>query len=163
MENIVEYQLLQTRMYLPLPFSTRSDEEQLSEEGSDLIDSVVDTIVRCFGVSNVVRPEVPTTTLTSRAWQFQNLRTRWHRERGATSSITRMGNCPAYQSIIAIGPSVIPHILRQLESEGDEPDMWFWALKALLQGYDPVAESDRGDFRAMAAAWLAWGRRRYAW
>jgi hypothetical protein len=86
----------------------------------------------------------------------------WRRERGATSSITRMAMCPAYQQIIAMGPRSIPLIFRQMENEGDEPDMWFWALR-VLTGSDPVSDADRGDIVRMAQAWLAWGRRRYAW
>src|SRR5579863_2233603 len=89
---------------------------------------------------------------------FQRLVARWQRERGATSSITAIATCPAYQEIIAMGPVAIPLIFAQLEKEGDEPQMWFWALKALTRGKDPVRDEDRGDFRAMARAWLKWGR-----
>jgi hypothetical protein len=97
--------------------------------------------------------------------EFKRLVQRWHQERGATSSITAMAICPAYQEIIALGPPAIPLILRQLESEGDEPQMWFWALKVLTRGFDPVPDSARGDFRAMARAWLNWerGLMAYGW
>lgn len=86
----------------------------------------------------------------------------WRAGRGATSSITKMAMHPAYQQIIAMGPRVIPLILRQLESEGNEPDMWFWALRS-LSNVDPVSNADRGNITRMAQAWLAWGRTRYAW
>jgi hypothetical protein len=93
---------------------------------------------------------------------FDVLRQQWHRERGATSSITTMAMCPAYQSIIAKGPKIIPRILRQLELEGDEPDMWFWALR-VLTNENPVPLDAQGDVVRMAQAWLTWGRAHYAW
>jgi len=74
------------------------------------------------------------------------------------SSITEGAACPAYQSIIGMGPIAIPMIMDTLQAEGDEPDQWFWALKALT-GADPVSEEDRGNYRAMTASWLDWGKR----
>lgn len=93
---------------------------------------------------------------------FSELVDEWHRERGATSSITAMAMCPSYQKIIGLGPRAIPLIMRRMEVEGGQPDMWFWALR-VLTGADPVADSDRGDTVRMAQAWLRWGRERYAW
>ena len=61
-----------------------------------------------------------------------------------------------------MGPRAIPLILKQLESEGDQPDMWFWALRTLTNA-DPVSEADRGNIVRMANAWLEWGRQRYVW
>jgi hypothetical protein len=93
---------------------------------------------------------------------FHNLVVQWHKERGATSSISEMAMCPSYQRIIAMGPTVIPLILRRMESEGDEPDMWFWALRVLTD-VDPISESDRGDIAKMARAWLRWAQGQYVW
>lgn len=100
--------------------------------------------------------------VTSDVFEFRGLMERWHEERGVSSSITSMALCPAYQEIIAMGPRAIPLILRQLEREGDEPDMWFWALRVLSHA-DPVPANDRGDIVRMARAWLEWGRARYVW
>src|SRR5205823_2029616 len=75
----------------------------------------------------------PTCTVISDAALFQQLVSRWRKERGATSSITRMAMCQSYQRIIGMGEKIIPLILRQLESEGDDPDHWFWALQALTR------------------------------
>lgn len=95
--------------------------------------------------------------------KFQGLVTKWHEERGATSSITEMALCPSYQTIIGMGPAVIPFILAQLESEGDEPDHWFWALRALT-GENPVGDEDRGNSLRMAQSWLQWAKSKdYAW
>ncbi len=61
---------------------------------------------------------------------------------------------PAYQRIIGLGPAVIPLILADLARQ---PDHWFWALRALT-GEDPVPAEARGRVKAMADAWLQWGR-----
>lgn len=92
--------------------------------------------------------------------QFTQLVAAWKAERGPTSSITQMAMHPVYQQIIGLGPVAIPLLLRELERE---PDHWFWALKAIT-GVDPVADADRGRIRAMAAAWISWGRKNgYLW
>lgn len=93
---------------------------------------------------------------TQEDWlRFQGLVIAWRQERGAMSSITESVVCPAYQSILGMGPVAIPFLIATLRSEGDELDQWFWALKAIT-GADPVREEDRGDFVAMANAWLRW-------
>ncbi len=94
--------------------------------------------------------------------KFRYLTGQWHEERGISSSTTEVSACPSYQKIIAMGKNVMPLILNKLESEGDEPDMWFWALR-VISDEDPVAEKDRGNVKAMAAAWLRWGREQYDW
>ena len=71
--------------------------------------------------------------------------------------------CPAYQTIIGMGETAIPFVLAQLESEGEEPDQWFWALAALT-GACPVNDDDRGNYQKMALSWLQWGKQKgYAW
>ena len=113
---------------------------------------------RSEDVANDVRVE-----LTLPDWfEFQRLVEQWHRERGATSSTTKIAMCPSYQRIVADGRKYIPLILRQLEREGDEPDHWFWALR-VITGADPVRHADRGDVVQMARAWLDWARGQYAW
>lgn len=112
-----------------------------------------------FGVSAIIGEE-PETTIQTEAddWlRFQWLTEQWRVERGAMSSITAAAMCPAYQAIIGMGQGAVPFILEMLRAEGKEPDQWFWALKAIT-GDDPVSESDRGDFVAMANSWLQWGR-----
>jgi len=88
--------------------------------------------------------------------KFKRLVSEWHCERGAMSSITEAVLCPAYQSLIGMGEAAVPFILSQLESEGTNPDQWFWALRAIT-GADPVEESDRGNYLRMAESWLKWG------
>jgi hypothetical protein len=64
-----------------------------------------------------------------------------------------MARHPAYQQILELGPPVLPLLLRDLTHR---PEHWFLALHALT-GANPVASEDRGNLRAMAAAWIAWG------
>jgi len=102
-------------------------------------------------------------SITTEGSKFQSLVLQWKKERGITSSPVQMALCPSYQHIMAMGPSVVPLILRQLESEGDDPDHWFWALRYLTSA-DPVPADARGDMKRMAAAWITWGRQNlYDW
>ena len=89
--------------------------------------------------------------------KFRDLISAWHQERGAMSSITEMSSCPSYQSIIGMGDLATPLLLKQLRSEGDEPDQWFWALRAITQ-CNPVPEDEQGDYLKMAVRWIEWGK-----
>ena len=89
---------------------------------------------------------------------FQRLVNEWAEQRGASSSLREIVLCEACQSIIGMGERAVPLILRQILSEGDDPDQWFWALQMITQA-DPVASEDRGNFVRMARAWLEWGER----
>jgi hypothetical protein len=92
--------------------------------------------------------------------RFQELVALWKRERGPHSSSARLAQHPAYQQIIALGPEVVPLLLRELERE---PDHWFRALYALT-GANPVPPASQGHIREMADAWLRWGRDQgYEW
>jgi len=101
-------------------------------------------------------PASPARAASSNRQRFQALVKQWQSEKGASSSITEMSMLPAYQKIIGMGEDAIPLILAQLKSEGDEPDQWFWALRSITDA-NPVKPEDRGDFQAMARAWLIWG------
>jgi hypothetical protein len=85
---------------------------------------------------------------------FRQLADEWRVGTRYLSSTTEISMHPAYQRIIGLGPQVIPLILAELERE---PEHWFWALTALT-GENPVPTCDRGRLRAMADAWLKWGR-----
>lgn len=86
--------------------------------------------------------------------RFAELAATWKRERGPHSSSARLAEHPAYQQIIALGPAVIPLLLRELERA---PDHWFRAFHALT-GANPVPAASQGRLREMAQAWLAWGQ-----
>jgi hypothetical protein len=103
----------------------------------------------------IMRPLLATEPPVEDWLRFQQLVEQWQTERGTMSSITEAVLCPAYQSIIGMGELALPFIFAQLRSEGDEPDQWFWALKAIT-GADPVPLEDRGNYPRMSAAWLEW-------
>ena len=96
---------------------------------------------------------VPVTQGTLRT-EFEDLVHTWRSGVENLSSATAIAMHPAYQRVIGLGPSVIPLLLEELEAR---PDMWFHALSALT-GVNPVPSSSRGNIRAMADAWLYWGR-----
>ena len=106
----------------------------------------------------------PAVATTQGNWfRFQHLVVAWRQQRGAMSSVTESVLCPAYQGIIGMGDEAIAFLLRQLSDEGDDPDQWFWALKAIT-GADPVDEADLGNNLLMARSWFEWGiQHGYAW
>lgn len=92
--------------------------------------------------------------------QFNALVADWKAARGHSSSINSWVRLPAYRSIVALGQSVIPLLLAELERE---PDHWFWALKELT-GENPVTPEGRGNVIEMAKCWIAWGKAKgYRW
>lgn len=93
------------------------------------------------------------TALTER---FSTLAAEWKRDTVLLSSTSAITGHPAYRSIIALGPAVVPLLLRDLERE---PLHWFEALQAIT-GDDPVSKQDYGRIPAMRDAWLGWGRSR---
>jgi hypothetical protein len=91
------------------------------------------------------------------AEKFQALRLQWHEQRGISSSATAIVMCEAYQRIIGLGPAALPIIFAQLNSEGDRPDLWSWALRMITQ-QNPVPDEFRGNGKAIARFWLEWAR-----
>lgn len=87
--------------------------------------------------------------------EFRRLADWWHRETGYLSNLNKAYAHPAYQQILALGPPVIPILLRELESHPN------WLIGALwdLTGADPVPEEHRGRLPEMAADWIDWGRK----
>lgn len=60
-----------------------------------------------------------------------------------------------YAAVIGLGPRVVPLILRDLQKSLSP---WFWALRALTRT-DAASDVGAGDFGAMRASWLAWGKK----
>jgi hypothetical protein len=85
---------------------------------------------------------------------FESLRTSWHRERGVTSSLTRIVNTPSYLKIIRQGKRFLPLIIQDLQERRD-PDHWFEALRQITHS-DPVDPKVYGNYRKMAKAWVKW-------
>src|SRR4051794_5411744 len=63
-------------------------------------------------------------------------------------------NHPAHREIVAMGPVVIPFMLREVEARHAH---WYDALQEIT-GADPIPEVDAGIIARMAQAWLNWAR-----
>jgi hypothetical protein len=88
--------------------------------------------------------------------RFQRLAAEWKQQSRYLSNTAQMAMLKPYQRIIGMGSSAIPLILEELQRE---PDQWFWALEAITEE-DPVPPQDAGKVRAMAQAWIEWGKQR---
>jgi hypothetical protein len=86
---------------------------------------------------------------------FNGLAKRWRDETSGYSLTNQKYAHPAYQSILALGPEVVPLILRELQAR---PGRWLQALKALNNGFDPSKPGD--SFDDAVKAWLEWGRKK---
>jgi hypothetical protein len=87
--------------------------------------------------------------------QFQRLASRWRAETAYVSSSSDLVGHPAFRDIIALGPPVIPLLLRELEKRTGH---WHRALRQIT-GADPVPPGDRGgNIDKAAEAWLRWGK-----
>jgi hypothetical protein len=89
--------------------------------------------------------------------RFDRFRHQWRKETAHLSAVEQRALHPCYQHIIGMGPDVVPLILRELESR---PDDWFWALTAITCE-NPISDDIRGNMRAMADAWVDWGRQKH--
>ena len=94
----------------------------------------------------------PVTAPRSVHHKFYDLFYAWKYDTLTVSSPTEIAMHPAYQEIIGMGQSALPYILKELL---DEPDYWFWALKA-ISGLDPVRAEERGNIQRMRLRWLIW-------
>jgi hypothetical protein len=92
--------------------------------------------------------------------KFQRLAAVWRAETAYVSSSSDLVAHPAFQEIVAMGPAVIPHLLRELEQRTGH---WHRALRRIT-GTDPVPPADQGNIAKAAEAWLQWGREHgYQW
>jgi hypothetical protein len=88
--------------------------------------------------------------------RFARLRDAWIREVAFSNSMAEIISSPPYREVASMGPAVVPFILEDLENE---PKPWFSVLREIT-GEDPVPRAASGDMKAMAAAWLDWGKKR---
>jgi hypothetical protein len=95
--------------------------------------------------TNLITPSI--------AEKFKQQADRWERETAFLSATPMRVLHESYQSIMAMGPEVVPILLRDLQKTRRH---WFWALRHLTNA-DPVPEKDRGNVDKMVAAWLDWG------
>lgn len=88
--------------------------------------------------------------------RFREQADKWERETSHVSSLTKRVMHPSYQTIIGMGPDVIPLLLRDLQKNRRD---WFWALQHLTEA-NPVDTSDAGKLDRMIEAWVNWARER---
>jgi hypothetical protein len=85
---------------------------------------------------------------------FRTLADEWRHATRFYSSLEQITEHPAYRAIVELGEEIVPLLLRELRRH---PEPWFAALREIT-GANPVETDQRGDMRAMAEAWLRWGR-----
>jgi hypothetical protein len=88
--------------------------------------------------------------------RFYRLANEWREETAHLSSMTQLVMHPKYQSIIGMGPDVLPILFRELQ---ENPDYWFWVLRAITEE-DPTQPEDAGDLQKMSESWLDWAKER---
>ncbi len=86
-------------------------------------------------------------------YKFKKLASQWKADTAMLSDLSQKVIHPAYQRIIGMGPDVIPLLLQELNQQ---PNHWFWALRAIT-GVNPVKSENRGHIKRMAQDWLDWG------
>jgi hypothetical protein len=92
--------------------------------------------------------------------RFHRLANSWQKAVAHLSSSSKRDNHPAYKEIIALGPAVVPLILRDLEINHRH---WFAAL-ITITGENPVPDEDAGNVLKMIDHWLQWGKAKgYQW
>lgn len=87
--------------------------------------------------------------------QFREEAEKWTRDTAFLSSTPKMVLHDSYQRIMAMGPEVLPFLLKDLQ---ENRRSWFWALRHVTRA-NPVAPQDQGNLDKMIAAWVAWGKR----
>jgi hypothetical protein len=92
--------------------------------------------------------EMPTDTLEK---QVADLLEEWRRETAPLSSSRARTSHPAYQKIIALGPAVLPALLRDMKRTQDGH---LSKILVSLTAASPVTNEERGKPRAVAEAWL---------
>ena len=84
------------------------------------------------------------------AQRFKRLYATWKKETWCLSSTQQKSLHPAYQAIIGMGMSAVPHITAELKKN---PSHWFWALRSIFEPHDPARLAK--SFDASVSAWLA--------
>lgn len=131
------------RVLMPRPEGAGGDLARVEQRVDELLASYHDSLALTY------REAVLAEALFSLAEE-------WRRATRFQSSLDRITGHPAYRQIIQLGEEVVPLILQELKRR---PEPWFAALREITQA-DPVRPEERGDIRAMADAWVRWGRSR---
>ena len=97
----------------------------------------------------------PADTQRSLAERFQEQADKWERETAFLSATPMIVMHESYQAIMSMGPDVVPILLRDMQKTRRH---WFWALRHLEPGADPIPSKDHGNVDKMIEAWVEWGR-----
>ena len=131
---------------------TRVRRVALPSEAADMYKrGLQDGILLAVGHASVRVPRVDSQV----EQEFRSLAETWYLDTLVLSSYFEKILHPSYQRILTLGDGAITLILRELQYM---PNDWFWALRILAHGADPVRAEQAGDLEAMADAWLEWGR-----
>jgi hypothetical protein len=84
--------------------------------------------------------------------EFNKRADRWRKDTSFQSSLAAKFMHEDYQTIMAMGPPVIPLILNRLRTAHEH---WFWALRHLARK-DVAAGADNPT--TAAKAWITWGK-----
>jgi hypothetical protein len=95
----------------------------------------------------------PATADAALSKQFQQRRDEWIAATRAMSSITKATTHRTYLRLIALGPSVIPLLIADLQKHPNRN--WHTAL-CILTDTNPIRPEDAGNAGTIAAAWKQW-------
>jgi hypothetical protein len=92
--------------------------------------------------------------------RFRDLEAEWNEATWFLSSPPAIVNHPAFRAIIALGPAVVPLMLRDLEQRPNLT-LWVWALPEITgEDIEPDGDAAEAMMTRLARAWLRWGRER---
>lgn len=86
---------------------------------------------------------------------FYSALRRWQSETSFISDPVKIVSHQAFKELVKNASQVLPLILSELRVR---PSKLVWVLDEALK-VRPYSDSQAGDFRAMADAWIAWGER----
>jgi hypothetical protein len=87
---------------------------------------------------------------------FEELATKWMQETCFLSSPSRIIAHPACIAIAALGPDILPLILRKIE---DDVSIGWLVLMTEITGENPVPKEDAGIVLRIRDHWLNWARK----
>jgi hypothetical protein len=88
--------------------------------------------------------------------RFREQADKWERETAYLSATPMIVMHESYQTIMSMGPDVVPILLHDLQKTRRH---WFWALRHLEPNADPVPTKDQGNVDKMIEAWVNWGKK----
>jgi hypothetical protein len=94
------------------------------------------------------------------AQSFRRLADEWDQAVAHYSSTTKRNSHSAHKAIIALGPEVVPLLLRDMK---DNYTHWFFALHEIT-GAHPIPASAAGNVPLMVDYWMRWAKENgYQW